>query len=945
MLICYFICMRPTYFILFFLTFLLAFPTLPLFAQDEQSQPVQVPLQPPTHVHNDHAVADGHLKNGCKVILLQEPAFPVVSCQLWFHTGSRNDPPGLSGLSHVIEHMIQNRMQNDADHTALKLIECGAKFSASTSDDFTLFVQNLAAENLNTALACLSKCLNQASFTDAELKTAVKQVLAEIDEANKQKARQLDIEMRHLAYRGAGYANHPAGDPSGIEQIDINELNKYFLKHYGPPNATVVLSGNIPLQHQILSMLDKSIGHISSQHPRPETRFIHSKQNAERRSFLKVATDSPEALVAYQASSLTSLDAPAFMVLEAVLNANNGGILFNHFLETKLCTSARVSYEYKRHPGLFQLHFKARPQVELSAVLSELDLMINTLKTNPLNAENVERAKSQTLFNLQASRTSPFLSAFQLGLFDVTANGQKGSLKELENRVAKISAQDLKNCINKHFQPATRSIVSVGGKESAEGIIDVEDYHPKTVTLAGYSGDVTQKIAAAGNSTATTGDTATVSMSGAVSTRKLPNGLSLTVMQIKTSPVLEIAGSCRAGLAFNPPGKPGLAEVHAQLLNGDSIKISQAKTTEMQFIEGLPRRDLIYFNPEKVRLNFRTRAFSEDLESQLKLIFHHLLEPSVTSQSLEKAKKAVEENVVSSEKSMEKRLERAILRNCFSSQSSLAPDEPVQILKSLQTITEDDINKFHAQSIQPAETSLVIAGNINPDQAYQAVVAALEGHNWGGQPGSRLDVSLKQVPKKVLINVASGKETMVALGRIYSDSLTDNKISRLLMANCLFTEHPLYSASVKNLGNESTCNVRKVSSEVLPLENCSIWKFVMASPHSETRNSLSILKQSIADAKFSTPDNARVEKLKEYLNGEICLRKLENMHKLAGAMLDGLTSTGQADAWWQVRKEISQLRPDIFRTYLAQEFVPELSCLVVAGDGKSLKQTRGFNLK
>jgi len=901
-------------------------------------------LVPPTHVHNDHIVADGHLKNGCKVILLCEPSFPAVSCQLWFHTGSRNDPPGLNGLSHVIEHMIQNRMQGDKDGVAQKLIECGAKFSASTSDDFTLFVENLAAENLNVAIAALPKFLNQAPFSDSEMKAASKQVVAEIDEQNKQKSRLLDVEMRHLAYRQAGYSNHPGGDTASIEQLEINELNKYFQKHYGPPNATVVISGNIGTQQSVLSLLDKNIGHISSQHPRPESRFVHPKQNAERRAFLKVATDSPEALVAYQGVALTSLDAPAFMVLESVLNANNGGVMVNHFLETKLCSSARVSCEYKRHPGLFLLHLKAKTGVELQSVLNELDLMVNTLKDNPLNSENIDRAKNQTLFNLQASRTSPFLSAFQLGLFDVTANGQKGTLKELENRIAKITAQDVRACVQKHFLPVNRSIVSLGGKESAESINNIDEYHPKAITVAGYT-PCPIPVQSATAATASGGESNQMPKSS-ITTKKFSNGLSLTVLQVKSSPVLEIAGACKAGLAYNPPGKPGLAEVHAQILNGDSLKISQLKTTELQFMKGLPRRDLIYFNPEKIRLTFRTRAFSEDLESQLKLIFHHLIEPSVNASTLERAKKAVEDSVMSQEKLPEKRLERAILRNCFTAQSALAPDEPAQILKSIQDISEEDVNKFHAQRVVPAETSIVIAGNVTMEQAQAALNAALEDHNFSGQPESKVETSVKQLSKKVLINTSASRETMVALGRVYSDSLNNNKLSRLLLANCLMCEHPLYSATVKYFGADSTASsFRKVSSDVSPLDNCSIWKLIVAGPAAETKNILSSVKQAIADTKFSSPDDARIYKMKEYLNGEICLRKMENMQKLAGAMLDGLTTTGQADAWWQVRKDILQIKPDVVRAYLLQEFVPELSCLVVSSGSKNLKQTRGFNLK
>jgi predicted Zn-dependent peptidase len=526
----------------------------------------------------------------------------------------------------------------------------------------------------------------------------------------------------------------------------------------------------------------------------------------------------------------------------------------------------------------------------------------------------------------------------------VTANGQKGTLKELENKIAKITAQDVRSCVQKHFVSTNRSIVSLGGNQSAESIPNVEDYHPKSVTMAGYT-PCSFPVQGAMAATMSGGEQSQVPQT--ITTKKLPNGLSLTVLHVKTSPVLEIAGACKAGLAYNSPGKPGLAEVHAQILNGDSLKISQVKTTELQFMKGLPRRDLIYFNPEKIKLTFRTRAFSEDLESQLKLVFHHLIEPSVNATTLERAKKAVEDGVMSAEKQPEKRLERAILRNCFTAQSALAPDEPAQILKSVLDISEEDVTKFHLQHVQPSETSIVIAGNISMDQAYQALSSALEGHSWSGQIESKIDTNLKQMAKKVLINTSSSanasRETMVALGRVYPDSLSNGKLSRLLLANCIMCEHPLYSATVKYFGTDSS--FRKVTSDVSPLDNCSIWKLIVAGPQAETKNILNSVKQSIADTKFSSPDDARIQKMKEFLNGEICLRKMENMHKLAGAMLDGLSTTGQADAWWQVRKDILQIKPDVVRAYLLQEFVPELSCLVVSSDSKSLKQTRGFNLK
>ena len=296
------------------------------------------------------------LPNGLKVILLEDKAFPFISCFTWYRVGSRDDPPGTTGLTHLVEHLLfQNIGGFRGNQLANIIVRNGGEFSGFTSEDFTAFYSNLPASQLDLAIRAEADRMRSAHFTKGEVDKEVEILAKEAAGEDQDLALTLNKEVHALAYESHPYRNPPGGWAPEIEHLTYEEARAHYDLYFHPNNASLVLVGDFE-EKEALKLIEKYFAVLPKATNLPAAVYPKERpQLAERQIKLKARTGKELAVVAYKVPGVSDADAPVFAVLEQLFNSPMHGRFRSKLVEPGLCTSAQASFELKRFPGLFFL--------------------------------------------------------------------------------------------------------------------------------------------------------------------------------------------------------------------------------------------------------------------------------------------------------------------------------------------------------------------------------------------------------------------------------------------------------------------------------------------------------------------------------------------------------------------------------------------------------------
>jgi zinc protease len=406
------------------------------------------------------------LPNGLKIVLLEDHSFPVVSCFVWYRVGTRNEIAGATGISHMVEHLLfQTVGHYRKGELGATIARNGGQFNGFTSDDFTAFFEIISPSKLDLALRIEADRMRGATFTQTDLQEEVARVKSEFEENSKDLSRTLTREVRAAAYVQHPYRNPPGGWESDLESITLHDAKDFYDRFFHPNNATLVIVGDFKTP-MTLNAVSKYFGPVAkSAMPIPQVKVVEQPQTGERRVMLHGASKRDELQVAYHAPAFQNVDAPAMMVLEKLLNASISGKLKVKLVDTKVCGSARSSFELKRDPSLFTLVFTAPVGSGPQKVLEGWDALSNQLRSQLITDAELKKAKNLAEFAISSERDGPYKFAFQLGYCDVLHSWQLGA--NWMERLRNVTANDLMRVSKKYLIVENRVVGQLAGNVKA----------------------------------------------------------------------------------------------------------------------------------------------------------------------------------------------------------------------------------------------------------------------------------------------------------------------------------------------------------------------------------------------------------------------------------------------------------------------------------------------
>jgi len=416
-------------------------------------------LAPPTSTLAADAVAATTLANGLRVLLVEDHRSPVVSFQVWYRVGSRNEPRGRTGLAHFLEHMMFKGTPAHGPRQYSRLIEQnGGQDNAFTSQDVTAYYVNIAGERLDLVIDLEADRLQNLLLDPKEIDSERQVVLEERrTRTEDDPAGFLAEEVSSIAFKAHPYGQPIVGWAADVARVTPEAMRAFYRTYYVPNNAMVVAVGAFRAA-EVLEKIKSRFGPIPRGTDPPPVLAVEPPQNGERRVVVTRQAELPIVYIGYHVPSHTSGDAPAVEVLSTVLSGGRASRLYRSLVyDAQLALEAGGDYSaFMLDPYLFWFWATPLPGQTPEKVEAALLAQMERLKDEPVQAEELQRAKNQIEADFVFAQDSVHRRATQLARFELT--GGYALQATYLDRIRAVTASDLMRVARTYFSPEGKSV-------------------------------------------------------------------------------------------------------------------------------------------------------------------------------------------------------------------------------------------------------------------------------------------------------------------------------------------------------------------------------------------------------------------------------------------------------------------------------------------------------
>ena len=293
-----------------------------------------------TQVETQSEIIEHQLINGLKVLTKEVHAAPVASSYIWYKVGSRNERPGLTGVSHWVEHMLFKGTPKFSKEELGRFIEGnGGRWNAFTSNDYTAYYETLPADKISVALALESDRMQNSVFDPEEVEAERTVILSEREGYENTPQFVLREEVQATAYKAHPYQWGIIGWPSDLKTMTRDDLYNYYRQRYVPNNATLVLVGDFDTA-ELMEQVETHFGPLPPGEPIAGPSTIEPEQRGERRVTVRKEGTLAYVAIVYHIPAAGHPDFYPLEVMSTVLSMGKTSRFYRALVDKQLATSA-----------------------------------------------------------------------------------------------------------------------------------------------------------------------------------------------------------------------------------------------------------------------------------------------------------------------------------------------------------------------------------------------------------------------------------------------------------------------------------------------------------------------------------------------------------------------------------------------------------------------------
>ncbi|HHT9119842.1 MAG TPA: M16 family metallopeptidase, partial [Candidatus Hypogeohydataceae bacterium YC41] len=357
------------------------------------------------------------LKNGLTLLMVEDHSAPIISFHVWYDVGSRDERQGITGISHLFEHMMFKGSAHfgPEEHSRIVTLN-GGNDNAFTTQDCTAYFENLPSSKLEVAAELEADRMASLRLTS--------ETLASEREVVKEERRLtvdnsllglLSQELYSMAYSLHPYHWPVTGWMSDLDAISLEDCQNYFRSYYAPNNATVLVLGDIN-PNETIGVIEKHFGSIPPQERPKEVITPETAQKGEKQANCYVSTQFPWVVIAYHIPSATHPDLPALELLSSILGEGRSSRLYQKLIRGNMALSLSMDVDEMKDPGLFTITVKSiQAGHTIEEVESAIYAEVERLREERVSDRELQKAKNKKEARLIFGLQSNFVRGIHIG--------------------------------------------------------------------------------------------------------------------------------------------------------------------------------------------------------------------------------------------------------------------------------------------------------------------------------------------------------------------------------------------------------------------------------------------------------------------------------------------------------------------------------------------------
>ncbi len=705
------------------------------------------------------------LDNGLTLIVHEDHKAPIVSVNLWYHVGSKNELPGKSGFAHLFEHLMFNGSENFNTDYFKALESIGATdLNGTTNSDRTNYFQNVPLSALDQVLFLESDRMGHLiGVIDQERLDEQRGVVQNEKRQgeNQPYGRQNELSTKALYPAGHPYSWTVIGSMEDLNAASLEDVKNWFKSYYGPDNAVLVVAGDITAEDAFLRV-KKYFGNIPAGPTLSRyTANIPTLETDIRQSYEDRVNESRVSMY-WHVPQWGSKDAALLDLASSILSSGKSSRLYKKLRYEDQSVGTVFSYNYSKEiSGIFNVTANVKQGVDHVKVEETINNILKEFIDKGPTQEELNRVKSEYFANFikGQERIGGFGGKSDILAGSMTYGGSPDYYKTNLKYIAEATIQDVHQAIKKWLTRGKYTLVCT----------PFPNYQ-----VSGEEAD-RSKMPALGTQPA--------SSFPSIQTASLKNGLKIVLAQRKDVPVVTMDLMVDAGFAADQFGTPGTASLTMNLLDEgtksmNALQISDKLQTIGSTINTFSDLDISY-----VQMN----AIKPALDESLDLFADVVLNPGFAEEDFQRLKQD-QINNIRRERTQPVQMAIRVFPKFLYGEGH-AYSQPLTgsgYEEGVSKLTRNDVIKFYDTWIKPNNSTLVVVGDIEMKDLVAKIEKRFDKWKRAEVPKKNIaTVTNKQANKLYLMDRPESQQSVIISGYVTEPYGKVNEMARESLMNTL----------------------------------------------------------------------------------------------------------------------------------------------------------------
>lgn len=676
------------------------------------------------------------LDNGLTVILHEDHSDPLIHVDVTYHVGSAREEVGKSGFAHFFEHMMFQGSEHVADEEHFKIItESGGTLNGTTNTDRTNYFETVPSNQLEKMLWLES---DRMGF----LLDAVTQEKFEVQRATVKNERGQNYDNRPYGLLGerVNEALYPEGHPyswltigyvEDLDRVNVNDLKKFFLRWYGPNNATLSIGGDVDAE-QTLKWVVKYFGPIPAGPEVDDMEKMPGHLDADRYISMEDNVSLPLLYMVWPTVSRFDADEAPLDVLMSIMGSGRTSLLYKNMVKPGVAVNAWTGHGCGELACTFTVG--AFPNPAKGTTLAQLEQItrasLDEFEVRGVQDDDLERVKagivSDMIFGLESVRgKTSQLASYQTFRHDANYIGK--DIARYEN----VTKEDVMRVYDQYIKGKPAVIMSVLPKGKDVAPAHADTWKPKPRELPEY--EKTEESSLHFRRPQDNFDRSVQPPAGPNPQIKLPpiwhdklaNGVEVLGAQNNEVPTVSLSIRFPAGSKMVSPEQAGLPELTASMMEEATLQSTNEELSNR--LQKLGSSISFSSGPDYTYL--RISSLTKNLDETLALAAERLYQPKFAPEDFDRLKAQTLEGIRSSKKNASATATNVFRELLYGKDNAFGlPDEGT--MQSVSALTLGDAKGFYQTWYKPEGASIIVVGNLDKADMMQKLAIFAE---WQGK--------------------------------------------------------------------------------------------------------------------------------------------------------------------------------------------------------------------